>query len=346
MEDQSLEGSSGGMGEKFAPLLEGIKKFGIGKLLLIIIILSAALWFFVLAPKPADLTVKVVEIDSGKPLENVEVDLRLPDGKIKSDFTGPSGRVTFEKAPSAVQLEITATPGRAYEDGSDVATLKSGEPSDVTLTLSKRADLDITPEKQGIQLGAGCTTSLPVLVKNNDKQAIDVELVGDGKLGALIQSTAVSMASGTEQKITVEVAAPAKKGEKASGKIRAKYTNQGADFSIAATEPDDMKVSPSGYDGREAPNTQVKQLFTITNDGREGEIRDLAASLTGDAATFEGIETTFADDQPIKPGEEKILTLSFTTPSADGKYVGVLLIKSACKNFQIPIELQVEAPRQ
>ncbi len=329
-----------------AAILEAVKKFGIGKLLIVLIILGAALWFFVLAPKPGSLTLKVVEIDSGEKIENVQVDLGGAGQKTVTKFTSGSGSVSFNDVPAATELtlDVSAPPG--YEIAGDLEsplTLKSGESKSISVTMAQDVDLAIEASVDQIALGTECQSVVPVSVRNNGNDAFNVQLIGEGALKGLVESEAQRVAPQSQQTFQVNVTSPSKKGT-ASGKIRAQFTDASDSFAIEATDPEQLRVSPSSYSERVQPGAAIKKQFTIENNGRSGEARDIRVSLAGDFGPL-GAQITLSDELPLKPKQTKIMTLEFNAPTFAGKSVGVLIVSSACQRIQIPLELNVLEPR-
>ncbi len=329
-----------------AAILEAVKKFGIGKLVVLLIILAAALWFFVLAPKAGSLTLSVTEIDSGEKIENVQVDLGGTGQKTVTKFTGGSGSVSFNDVPAATELTLDVLTPPGYEIAGDlesVLTLKSGERKSVSVTLAQDVDLSIQATVEEISLGTQCQSTVQVSVKNNGNDAFNVQLVGDGALKGLLESEARRVAPQSQQSFQVNVTAPAKKGT-AAGRIRAQFTDASDAFTIETTDPEQLRVSPTGYSERVQPGAAIKKQFTIENNGRTGEARDIRFSLAGDFGPL-GAQITQSDELPLKPKQTKIMTLEFNAPSSAGKSAGVLIVSSACQRIQVPLELTVIAPR-
>lgn len=330
-----------------AAILEAVKKFGIGKLLLIVIVLAAVLWFFVLAPKPGIIRVTIAEMDNPtQKLDNVQVDMTPSGQKTVTKFTTSSGSVSFDNVPSLTDITLDILPPSTHRIGEDAETsfkLTSGESKSVSITMAREVSLTVEASVDSLSLGTECKTALPVTVKNDGDASFSVQLLGDGALKGLLESEAKAVPAKSSATFDVAVTAPAKKGA-AAGKIRVQYTDASDAFTIEATEPEQLRVGPSSFSDRVEPNEAIKKQFTIENTARTAEARDLKAELTGDFTQL-GATATFSDELPLKPREKKILTLELNAPSNPGQSVGVLIISSACQRLQVPLQLDVEAPR-
>lgn len=336
MEDASGEGFS----DRFDSVGEGIKRFGVGKLVLLLVILAAALWFFVLAPKPGSLSVRVVEIDSDLALEGVQVDAIMPDGARRSKFTDDAGSASFSEVPAQADVAVRVLPPSTHASASQSVTLSSGASDSLRFSLGRNVKLQLESDVTALSLGSGCSTNIEVSARNNDAQAADVSLVGEGKLSGLVSSETVLLSGGQSQVLSVKVTAPPEEG-KASGALRVKFTNAEVPISLEVTGPDQLGVSPNRLSERAAPGEQLKKLFTITNEGRSGEVRDLNAEVTGELSAYVQ-PVSFSSQQPLKPREQTILTMFVDVPNVPNqKVVGVLLLSSACSRLSIPIELEI-----
>ena len=218
--------------------------------------------------------------------------------------------------------------------------LKSAESKVVSVTLAQNADLKVTLPADKISLGTDCSSSLSVNVQNSGDAPAAVQLVGDDKLKGLVDSDPQNVPAKGSAALTVNITAPSKKGA-VSGKIRARLTDSGDAFTIDATDPEELRVSPSQLDERVQPGAQVSKQFTIENSGRAGEARDIKALITGDFQTLNP-QVSFADSAPLKPRQQKILTVEFNAPGAEGKTVGVMIVSSACTRIQIPLSVTVQ----
>ena len=330
-----------------AAILAGIKAFGIGKIIIILVILVAALWFFVLAPKAGSLTLRVSALDNpSEKIENVQIDLTPSGGKTITKFTGGSGSVVFDNVPAATELTLDLLEPPGYVVSGDLETsltLKSAESKTMAVNLAQDVPLTVQVSTDEIMLGTECQTTLPVSVKNGGNAPFEVQLIGDGALKGLIDAPARVLSAGAQETLVVNLTAPSKKGQ-AAGKIRVQYTDAADAFSIEATDPEQLRLSPNTYSERVEANTPIKKQFTIENSGRSGEARDIQTSLSGDFEAL-GTRVTLSDDLPLKPKQTKIMTLELTAPSFPGKSVGVLIVSSACQRVQIPMELTVLEPR-
>lgn len=329
-----------------AALLDAVKKFGIGKVLLFVIILAAAAWFFVLAPKPGSVTVSLAEIDSNEKIENVQVDLTPTGQKTVTKFTTGSGSVRFENVPPGVSIDLsidTPSTHRLSGDAETSFTLSSAESKTVPIELVRKAELQVQIDSDTLTLGTECKTTLPVTVKNDGDASFNVQLVGDGALKGLIETESKSVPAKGTATFDVAITAPAKKGS-AKGAIRAQYTDASASFTINAGEPEQLRVGPASFSDRVEPGEAIKKQFTLENTGRSTEARDIKAELTGDFSQL-GATATFSDELALKPKEKKILTLELNAPSNPGQSVGVLIVSSACQRLQVPLQLDVEEPR-
>jgi|GEM_PF-3079820 len=329
-----------------AAIIEAVKKFGIGKVLLIVIILAAAAWFFVLAPKPGSVNVVISAIDSNEKIEGVQVDLTPSGQKTITKFTSGSGSARFDNIPSGADISLDITPPDAYKLSADAETsftLASAESKTASIDLVRKAELTVQMADDSLALGTGCKTTVPVTVKNDGDAAFDVQLVGDGALKGLLETDSKNVPAQGTQTFDVALTAPAKKGS-AKGSIRVQYTDASASFSIDAGEPEQLRVGPSSFSDRVQPGEAVKKQFTLENTGRATEARDLKAELTGDFVQI-GATATFSDELPLKPKEKKILTLELNAPGNAGQSVGVLIVSSACQRLQVPLQLDVEEPR-
>ncbi|MBI5226158.1 hypothetical protein HY994_02875 [Candidatus Micrarchaeota archaeon] len=328
-----------------AAAMEAVKKFGIGKLLIIVIILGAALWFFVLAPKPGTLSVTVKEIDSGDYIDGVQLDLTPPGQKTVTKFSTSSSSVRFDNVPSMTtdDLDLQIVPPEGYQVvGSPASGLKleSGKPKSISVTLAQKTNLKVSVSSDKVSLGTGCTSNLAVSVTNGGDAPATVQLVGDEKLKEVIQSEAKTVSAKSTTTFSANLSAPDKKGP-LSGKIRARLTNSGDSFTLDVTDPEELRVSPERLEERVSPGSDVDKQFTIENSGRSGEARDIQAIITGDLLQLNP-QLNFADNAPLKPREEKILTVQFTAPSVEGKTVGVMIVSSACQRIQVPISVTVQ----
>lgn len=336
-----MEDSTGdGLSDRFESVGEGVKRFGVGKLVLLLIILVAALWFFVLAPKPGSLSVRVMEIDSEQALEGVQVDVTLPDGTRRSKFTDDAGSALFLEVPTLTDLSVRVVPPSTHGSSSQSVNLASGASDSLRFSLGRNVDLQLESDVTAFSLGAGCFTNIDVSARNNGAQAADVSFVGDGKLSGLVSSDTVFLSGGQSQVLSVKVTAPQEEG-KASGGLRVKFTHTNVPLSLDVTGPDQLGVSPNRLSERPGPGEQLKKLFTITNDGKSGEVRDLKAEVTGELSAYVQ-PLSFSSLEPLKSREQTILTMFVDVPNLPGqKIVGVLLLSSACSRISIPIELEI-----
>jgi hypothetical protein len=327
--------------DKFEPVLDGIKAFGIGKLIFIFLILAAALWFFVLAPKPGSLSVSVYELDSRLELSGVTVDLVLPDGKVRSKFTDDLGQVSFSEVPSEVDLTIRIRPPTTHQSAVDSARLKSGVSDSVSVLLGRNVKLELSSESTSLSLGTDCATSVPVSVRNLGAEPVDVSLVGDGALSGLVSSEPQVLQGGASSLVDASVTAPHDSGQ-SKGQIRVKFSNAKVPFSLDVTKPAELNVQPNRIIERVTGGQPLKKLISVRNNGRDGVLRDLKVEVTGEVASY--IPTlVFSDNRPLGPGEENILTLIGDVPAFSGqKLVGVLLVSSSCRRVSIPIELEIQ----
>ncbi|HLD75520.1 MAG TPA: hypothetical protein VI874_00750, partial [Candidatus Norongarragalinales archaeon] len=139
---ESMEESSGGL----SAILEPIKKFGIGKLILILLVFGALAWFFVLAPKPAKLTLIIQEIDSSgdQGIAGALVAVEIPGQKEQTIFTNENGVATFKDLPSKVKISVRVDPPESFDPASKDVNMESGTDQTVLLELGRATKLSIT----------------------------------------------------------------------------------------------------------------------------------------------------------------------------------------------------------
>ncbi|MBI5036114.1 hypothetical protein HZC09_02110 [Candidatus Micrarchaeota archaeon] len=325
---------------KFSSMLEPVKKFGIGKLLFLLMILAVAAWFFILSPKPGTVLVEVSETDGG-PLDGILVFLSISGEKNpKEDVTSSDGTVVFKNVPSDRELSIDVETPDGYESPRiDSFKLKSKSETKL-VTLSKKSSIEVSQVQPSVYLGTGCSTSVPVKVDNKGAEAAQVQFVGEGDLAGRVEGTA-TIPPLTFDNIPVNVTAWYEKKDM-SGNIRVKGTGNSVKLTVSVGEPVEADVSPSSISDNVKPGEQLKTLITVSNRGREGELRDLGVKVTGDIEQY--TDASFTDIAPLKPEEEKILTVVINVPSVgEGKLVGVIMISTSCKTYPVPVELDVRA---
>ncbi len=321
--------------------MESVRAFGIGKIVLIILVLAAVLWFFVLAPKPGSLTVSVQEQDSGLNMEGVQVDKTLPDGKPRSKFTDDAGSVVFLDVPGETDVSVRVRPPSTHQSASRSLRISSGNAQDLDVKLGRSVKLELSSETASLSLGADCSTSVPVSVRNLGADAADVSLVGDGALSGRVSSESVLLQGGASAIVSALVQSPSETGASGGG-IRVKFTNEKVPLALDVTAPAELEVRPDRISERAPAGLPLKKLLTVSNRGREGVLRDLRVEVTGEIVSYVPAPQ-FSDSRPLGPGEQTILTLIGDVPNVPGqKLVGVLLVSSACKRVSVPIELDVQ----
>ncbi|MBI5228895.1 hypothetical protein HY991_02205 [Candidatus Micrarchaeota archaeon] len=318
----------------FSDLALWIRRFGVIKFSILVIILLSLVWYFFLYPKPATLTVALVEKDSGKALDGtVEI---LEDGEtarncflffmcnnIESKMT-EKGIAEF-LVPSEKDLTIVADVGSNYAGIPRTISLASGESKSETIEVPRNWDLAIENAPSiDVTVGAGCTKMLTVTVKNKGDASASVEFVGTGELERLIKTQPSPLGPKGESNFQVPVVALGSKG-KVKGELRIKYTEVSIPVSLTTTDKPQLSViSPEGgnIDCRNPPCTN---LVRIKNLG-ESEITELSVKVSDNLAEL--VKLISFDANSIPPGEELNFWVQIA-PVTESTF-GKLIVSHAC----------------
>ncbi len=327
--------------ELLEPISEAVKKIGLAKILLAIILVALALWFFSL-PKPANLLVTVSELDANQPIEGALVSLQWQDGQLIGDaftsVTDGSGVVSFSNVPSARSLTIVVEGTGKYDSSRVDTTLQSGEGRSEPVKLAKTSNVNLSPNSLTGAVSETCVKETTVTISNQGDSNIDAIFVGDGVLQNAVSSEPKTVFGGSTENATVllDVSKTRKReGETLTGSIRLKGLNKKININLVVSGPPKVDVTPSSITCP-ANRPLCLQVVTVKNNG-DTTLNNLkvepASTIT--AVLENGDVERYYQSDSIPPGGEAKFGVRITpsTPT-----IGVITIRADCFSRQIDVQ--------
>ncbi len=339
-EETSDEGKSQ-ITEVGGTIAEAIKRIGIARIILAIIIIGIAWWFYSL-PKPGELYISVKELDSTSAIEGVTVSLTWQDGQLLGDnfayTTDSTGVVSFQNVPTERELIIetdASSTGLNYEVNRQRVTLKSGEAKQVEVQLAKSTNLAFSPNKLTGSVSEKCVRETTITVTNNGGDPTDVQFTGTGALADAVSSNAINVFPGSSENATVfiDVSKTGKrKGDDLNGGLRARGTSRSVIVELDVSEPPRVTLEPESLRcpaGRES----CQFIVSVKNTGGT-TLYNLKAEPTPDIEQFVAIQPYYSTNA-VAPGEEAKFGVTIT-PSSPA--IGVITVKADCFSKQIDVQ--------
>lgn len=288
------------------PLIDGVKRFGVPKLVGILIILVVAYVYFFVLPKPGALDIKVVELDNENAVVvGAEATITSDGNTVGSAITEDDGAVHIGNLPSQHSLSINIDAGGKY--GVMVVpsiTLESGETRTITVRAPKRRSLEVAGSVPSTVLSQDCSKTFTIQVKNNGKTDETVEFVSDASGGATVRSESKVIPAQSADTVSFTLNTGQATGA-LNPKVRIKFTNIQVPLSLTvSTDAPKLDVSPSDINCREA---SCNNIISVKNGGKT-PVSDISLSLRGSEALkgkmrFEGIDFPLVSNE-LAPGQE------------------------------------------
>lgn len=260
MEDYEEEEKGPGLNEKMKPLIEAggkaftqlqaiVKKIGIAKIVIAVVII-AGIYYYLNLPQPGVLTVNVIALDTGTPVNNAIVSLTsngVSVGKPGSETTS-GGTATFTEVPSEQNIQINVDGTPSYGILTDFITLKSGQTQTTTENLPFNYQLSFNPTSESLSATPTCVMNKSLTITNNQTTSVTFKLVGSGSLNNLITSQQTTIPP--SQTMTISYTLDFSKGSFSNGNsitgmIRPEGYNQGDSLTINFIPSYQFQVSPS-----------------------------------------------------------------------------------------------------
>ncbi len=337
--EESDHGSK--ISELLEPLVEAVKKIGLAKIILAVILIALAMWFISL-PKPGALSITVSELDGTQPIEGALVSLQWPDGQLIGDaftsVTDSSGLVSFTNVPTQRNIMVSVEATGQFDLSVQDITLQSGEGKTQVVKLAKTSKLTLSPASLTGAVSEACVKEASVIVTNNGDSNIDAVFVGDGALQNAVSSDAKTVTGGSSQNLTVLLdvsKSGKKKGQVLTGEMRVKGTNKKINLNLQVSEPPKIDVSPSSITCP-AGRTLCAQIVTVKNNGDTTltGLKIQAASTITSVLENSDVERYYLTDSIPPGGEAKFgVRITPSTPT-----IGVITITADCYSRQIDVQ--------
>ncbi len=328
--------------EMLEPVIKGVKKHILPIVLLLVIIL--ALFVYLSLPKPASLTVRVVEKDSGTPLKFMSVDILSASGDtIASDSTDESGTVIFDSLPSGQDLSISIESDGKHSTTSQPITLESGSSDSAKIEVPLKLGASFSSSTIAGEIGAGCIGTFPVSVENHNKnKAVQIALIPASSKDAVFfpnASYSLNIPPKGKKSLNISVSALAvgsksKSGGKISPKLRMKFTSKTLTFNLDIVEAPKIDVSPSRTTCK--INTQCKEWIVLKNRGKS-VIKHVELKKLGETELANAISIKDFQPNNIPPGSQRVFELII--PPLSAHYLAQLqLTADNCATATVLIE--------
>ncbi|MDP3741760.1 MAG: carboxypeptidase-like regulatory domain-containing protein [Candidatus Micrarchaeota archaeon] len=327
--------------EILEPLTDAVKKIGLAKIILAVILIAVSLWFINL-PKPGALYITVSELDASQPVEGALISLQWPDGQLIGDtftsITDSSGRVTFTNVPTQRSVTIVVEATGQFDSAFEDISLQSGEEKGQTIKLAKTLDITLAPTSLSGTVSETCVKEAQLTVTNNGNSDVDAIFVGDGTLQNAVSSETQTISPGLSENVTVLLdvsKSGRKKGQALTGEMRIKGTNKKVNLNLQVGESPSIEVSPSSITCP-AGRPLCLQVVTVKNNG-DSTLNNLkvepAATITSVLENSD-VERYYITNS-IPPNSEAKFGVRITpsTPT-----IGVITITADCYSRQIDVE--------
>ena len=260
MDEYEEEEKGPGLKEKMQPLIQTskkaltqiqaiIKKIGITKIIIALIII-AGIYYYLNLPQPGTLTINVLALDTGTPVNSAIVSLTsngVSVGTPGSETTS-GGTATFTGVPSDQNIQINVDGTPAYGTLTDFITLTSGQTQTTTENLPLNYQLSFNPTTENLSATTTCVMNKNLTITNNQTTSVTFNLVGTDNLNGIITSQQTTIPPG--QTTTIPYTIDFRKGAFSSGNlitgtIRPQGYNQGDALSINLIPPYQYQISPN-----------------------------------------------------------------------------------------------------
>ncbi|MFQ5406723.1 MAG: hypothetical protein ACE5DI_06225 [Candidatus Micrarchaeia archaeon] len=231
-EEQSF---SEGARDVSASAAGAVKRFGVGKIIAILLLLLIVYAFFEL-PKPVNVEVRVVARDFGEPVVGVSGTAFFSDFFGSKTVTGVEtdlGVLKFKGIPTKTDVRFSFRAG-GFKDASKTFTFKSaGSRSE---ELARKTDLVFSSNPASSSIGQRCSMNLFAEVSNPSEEDLEAELVSDfGGFTALSGRVTVPARDKVVYNFSIS-SHSAQKGDELSGEVRVKGTAESFDLSFVVSE--------------------------------------------------------------------------------------------------------------
>jgi len=260
MDDYEGEESEPGLNEKMKPIVEVggkilsqiitvVKKIGVWKIVAALAVI-AGVYYYLNLPQPGVLTVNVLALDSGTPVNNAIVSLTsngVSVGTPASETTS-GGIATFTGVPSGQNIQVSVDGTPAYGVLTDFVTVQSGQSLTVTENLPLNYQLFFNPSSESLTATPTCVMNKNLTVTNNQSSSVTITLIGSGGLSSLVSSQQTIIPPGQSVLIpyTIDFSKGSfSSGSSVSGVVRPEGFNQGDSLTINFINSYQFQVSPS-----------------------------------------------------------------------------------------------------
>lgn len=336
-------------------------------IVVILLVVAGAAYYFLTLPKAASLRVQVNEID-GKGVPSVEVTLEDNAGNQVggSQITDAEGAAVFANAPAEVELVVRTQDFPGYDADSGAARISSGQDASVALRIARRSNvkLDLSGDTQSMlaSITAQCTLPVTLQVSNAGENEFVAEIVaenGDAGVAASFENARTVGAQQAEE-ISGKLHVGSIAGETPESKsisLRLKGTKESVQLSFQARPAANVRVSPDQIQtGRD---TQAL-LLSIRNEGRDtvsgvGHALQINDAATSGACGSDGARCVFVDwpkdasgaseVDTVFGGRELKVPIKITPPSESGKYLATIVVTGTClgdPGITVPITMDVQ----
>jgi hypothetical protein len=353
--DDFEEENGPGLNERMGPLLEKskkafsqlsaiIKKIGVAKIIIALIIIAVA-YYVITLPQPGTLTVNVLALDSGVPVNNAIVSLTsngVSVGNPPSETTS-SGSAIFTGVPSDVNIQINVDGTPSYSVLTDSITLQSGQSQSITENLPLNYQLSFNPSSENnLTATPTCVMNKSVSITNNDNtSSVSFSLTGDKDLQGLVNSQKTTIPPGQTMSIpyTIDFNKGAfSSGGSASGNIRPYGFNNGDSltFSFSSFQ---FQVSPTEISC--SSGQTCTGYITIQNTGTNSitGLQAPTSNIITSGTPSSTITITPISGNSIAPGKSASYYYSLTA-NVGSKAGGSVNFNGDCFNAQVLIQVQ------
>lgn len=325
--EESEESFSDKASELFDGVSETVKKVGVGKILLSLVLLFVAYTLFSYYSSLSVFEVRVSEKDSSKSFSAETVLISYPglfSEESKYGFDEAEGLYKFSGVPSNRQVQVTVEQSGYESLVEAVVPGEIGGAFSAQLAKNTPVRLDAVDSLAGVSMGASCNRFFTVVAKNEaDYDAEGVSLAGDDLPGFYFVGDPATISSNGSVSLQFSLSTKnAEKGE-TSGRVRVKGTSRGLDVSLVIGENPRMDVSPE--DIRQSSERLEPVQVIIRNTG-ETDLSNIKISPPGDLVSIPPFSAE--DNASLRSRKPDAEFKFWVTPTAKGQ--GFITVSADC----------------
>lgn len=322
--------------DPFRPLRENAAKIAV-----IAAIALLVLWYLFFNPKPASLSVSVIEMDgSAKP----DGELQVRVAGVTKTVTVDGGRAELRGLPAGkAALLFTPSDDKKYKQVKASVDLPSGAEGSASIEVPLNAELELSLPSSEINAGRGCSMPVRASVKNSGSSAFDAALIADGDIKGWVKAGNKTVGAGKTDFLDVAISVPSsiKDSEARSGKLRVKGTDAAEDITITPVEKPALNFDTTNLQVDASLGEKKNMQVPVRNDG-ESDLRGITARASGDIADW--LSVTLPNE--IKAGGSATMTVRAQVPAdaEEREYTGIVEITTPCDTIPITVAINVQSP--